>query len=491
MRTVVKRATRRWWVGVIWIVLPMLIGSFLVGSYAPTARGQTDTSFKTFLPSLNSGPQTTYLPLVTRARKSTALADLSVFSVELNRRTVSRFATQLAELRPDWVRYNGILWSAVEPRPGVRNWRAIELELNEIATIAATGAAPMVIIRSAPAWAQARPNTACGAIAPEALPAFADFVDDLVRKLSGHPYYVQYWEFGNEPDIDPNLIGGNSAYGCWGDANDEQGYGGAAYAEMLKVAYPAVKAANPQAYVVFGGILLDCDPSFRANCVSGNFLNGVLAAGGGDYFDIMAYHGYPDWSNVRVDTDLINGNWAHRGGLLLGKAQFIRETLAAYGYTKPLIMNEGGLLCFRSDPICAPNGLYTDQAGYAVRLYTRSMAAGIVMANWYTLNGPGWQDGGLIDAEGQPRPAYRAIQFLANRMRTAQFLRVSSTEVLESYVFRVGRQMYTVYWSNDERQEVITLPRRAVVYGPEGNRITVSGTTVTVGFDPVIVVHTP
>ncbi len=51
-------------------------------------------------------------------------------------------------------------------------------------------------------------------------------------------------------------------FGCWGDPNDKTYYGGEYYAEMLKRAYPAVKAANPQAIVLNGGLLLDCDPRY-------------------------------------------------------------------------------------------------------------------------------------------------------------------------------------------------------------------------------------
>jgi hypothetical protein len=37
-------------------------------------------------------------------------------------------------------------------------------------------------------------------------------------------------------------------------------FGGEYYGNMLKIVYPAIKSADPQAQVLVGGLLLDCDP---------------------------------------------------------------------------------------------------------------------------------------------------------------------------------------------------------------------------------------
>jgi hypothetical protein len=476
----IARAPQRC-VRLAWLLLPMVLIVALIAIAAPLPA-QADPA-----PS-QSGPQRLYLPLITSARASTNLADLGVFGVEINRNNVAGVAGPLNDLRPSWVRYNGILWSAVEPTPGARNWRAVEAQLNEIAAIAATGAAPLVIVRSTPAWAQARTNTSCGPIRPDALPTFAAFVRDLTNKLSGHPYYVQYIEFGNEPDIDPALVPNNSAFGCWGDSSDLAGYGGAAYAAMLQAAYPAVKAVNPRAQVVFGGLLLDCDPTRDSTCVAGRFLEGVLAVGGGNAFDILAYHTYVYWSDQRIDTDLTDPKWAQRGGALLGKVQLLRETLARYGYSKPIMMNEGGLLCLQSSPQCAPNGFYADQANYAVRLFSRSIANDLAASVWYTLNGPGWQEGGLVDENGQPRPAFQAMRFLRERLANARYLGNLSSGSLEGYAFRTPDREYRIYWTNDATPVPLSLPagRLLNIYNPTGSPLAFPG-DITAGFIPIIV----
>ncbi len=86
-----------------------------------------------------------------------------------------------------------------------------------------------------------------------------------------------------------------SVFGCWGNPNDPY-YGGGYYAELLKRAYPAAKAANPQAIVMNGGLLLDCDPRYPPpgkDCLPAQFLEGMLRNQGAAYFDILAFHGYP------------------------------------------------------------------------------------------------------------------------------------------------------------------------------------------------------
>ena len=73
---------------------------------------------------------------------------------------------------------------------------------------------------------------------------------------------------------------------------------------MLKVAYPQIKAADPQAQVLVGGLLLDCDPRPGAGCsltaqnaIPPKFLEGILRNNGGPYFDGVSFHAYDfyDW----------------------------------------------------------------------------------------------------------------------------------------------------------------------------------------------------
>ncbi len=415
----------------------------------------------------------------------------SVFGVEINRGTVAATANRLAELGADWVRYNGILWSEVEPTPGARNWDALKQVEADLQAISAAGAVPMVVVRGAPSWAQAQPDTICGPIRADALPAFASFLSDLVARYRQPPYNVTFWELGNEPDAPFQLVGSTAPFGCWGDEQDEESYGGAAYAAMLKVAYPAIKAANPQAQVILGGLILDCAPDRSLPngqpCRAGRFFEGVLRAGGGDYFDIVAYHAY-GYFRPNYDPDRERPNWSDRGGATLGKAAYLRETLARYGYAKPLLMNEGALLCYRSSPNCRPNGFEAAKADAVVRLYARTLAIDLLMSHWYTLNGPGWQESGLLDANQQPVPAFQAFQFLRQQLASARYVRAVDTTGLEGYHFRTTDDEVIIVWSVDGNERTFTVPAATrAIYDATGTALPLSA-TLTLTTAPRIVV---
>jgi hypothetical protein len=393
------------------------------------------------------------------------------------------------------VRYNGIFWSEVEPQAGQRDWSKLASVEAELRAINAQGAAPIVIVRSTPPWAQQRSGSACGPIREATLDEFADFMAELVRRYSQPPFNVRYWELGNEPDVDAALVGGNSPFGCWGDANDEF-YGGGYYAEMLKAVYPAIKAANPEAQVVFGGLLLDCEPGVPLPdgqpCVAGKFFEGVLRNGGGAAFDVANYHAYVYWADGSFDWDRGLPKWQHRDNAPLGKLAYLRETMARYGVEKPVLLSEAGLLCFRSDPSCEPNGFRDAQANYAVRLYTRSAANGVFGTLWYTLNGPGFQESGLLDRQQQPRPAYTTIAFLSKLIGGAQYSGDLSQGEVEGYAFIEGTTTYHIYWTNSAATVELPLPEGAnMIYTYRGEQQSADAETLTVSFAPQIVVIEP
>ena len=56
---------------------------------------------------------------------------------------------------------------------------------------------------------------------------FGEFLAAAVNRYSGPPYNVRHFEIWNEPDIDPDLVPGDSLFGCWGDSDDDL-YGGTA-----------------------------------------------------------------------------------------------------------------------------------------------------------------------------------------------------------------------------------------------------------------------
>jgi hypothetical protein len=305
----------------------------------------------------------------------------------------------------------------------------------------------------------------------------------LVKRYSQPPFNIKYWELGNEPDVQPSLVPTDSVFGCWGEPEDDY-YGGEYYAAMLQRAYPAIKTADPQAQVLVGGLLLDCDPTdppAGKDCKPAKFLEGILRAGGGNYFDIVSFHGYPQYDGSSSNFGSLYydehfPSWEARGGVVLGKVDFIREVLARYGHNKPVMHTEGSLICSESNPNCNPPGagFYESQADYVVWLFVRNWAAGLKGTIWYQFTGPGWRYGALLDGNQLPKPAYYALDFLTQELDAATYIKeITQYDALKTFEFSAPGKKIWVMWAPDQVPHSVPLPSGAnTVYDKYGHDIT-------------------
>jgi hypothetical protein len=141
----------------------------------------------------------------------------------------------------------------------------------------------------------------------EAYQRFARFMAAMARRYPS----VRYWELFNEMD---------SAFtDIFGATHDEVPLleRGKLYAQMLKLAYPAIREANPQAWVLVGGMT-----DYR------EFPRGIYEGGGKPFFDIMNLHTY----GVPVTWSFID------------RGQTLKEIMRWYGDgDKPLWNTEFGI----------------------------------------------------------------------------------------------------------------------------------------------------
>lgn len=355
-----------------------------------------------------------------------ASAPVALTGIEVNQFDSTAF-DWLARSGAYWVRYNGVLWSDVEPQEGDLDWSKLGNLEDSLQQAARLNQEVILVVRGTPDWAQALPGSACGPIAPAKLAAFGDFMAGLVSRYSQPPYSVSYWELGNEPDIEPTLVPGSSPYGCWGDATDEN-YGGGRYADMLKAIYPRIKSVNPAAQVLVGGLLLDCDPVHppeNKDCRPAKFFEGLLAAGGADYFDGVSFHAYDYYT---APFSYGNQNW-HSSHLTTGpvnavKARHLESLLLEYGVPDRYLINtEAGLLCGRSgeEPGCQSYEFNLTKAFYAVQSNAAALRTGMRGNIWFNLTG--WRGSGLLDGEGQALPAMSAMSFASAQLNSASFVR--------------------------------------------------------------------
>jgi hypothetical protein len=469
----------------LWVVLGLIMGmlTLLLSVESSVAQNQVDTT--------SSTTTDIYLPLTLHNYPW-----VTTFGAQVNNFADPNIANLAEESGLNWVRIDAFDWSKIEPQntnSSGYHWDVVD----EASLMAASenGINVIAIIRNTPDWAQKKPPYKCGPVSEGALPEFANFVRDVVKRYSAAPYNIKYWELGNEPDVDPSLVSPNSVFGCWGDINDRY-YGGGYYAEMLKVAYPAIKAADPMAKVLLGGLLLDCDPTKTTSCKAGKFLEGVLRNGGGNYFDIISFHGYPPYlgpssgfRSLHLDDNF--PTWKHRGGVVLGKLDFLKQVIAQFGFDKPIFHTEGALICPENNSNdCNPpdNAFYEAQADYVVWLYVRNWANGVKATIWYTFNGPGWRYGGLLNEVQSPKPAYNALKFLTQELGAATYKgRVLESTPVDGYKFADGTKLIWVLWSPDQVSHMVSLPGNATkAFDKFGIEIPLSGNQLNVN-SPVYV----
>jgi hypothetical protein len=416
-----------------------------------------------------------YLPMVTSVWAA------NPFGVEMAGLAAASHPTIVSradELGARWSRVSYVSWRDVQPvENGPYNWSA--LAAVEKAILAANQASliPMVMIHETPHWAAIRP-TSCAAVREGHFDDFARFMEQVVNRYKVAPYNVKYWELGNEPDVDPDWVPVDAAYGCWGDESDGN-YGGRRYGEMLKVVTPAIKRADPEAKVMIGGILGAPMLTSSAPCPDGPvapgtgrqdcFLEGILRAGAGNAFDIVAYHGHWGYYNGPVDyypTSVANP-WSKHGGPAKGKPKLIRETLSRYGLSKPLSLNETSLGCDDANPAyywCKPAtaAFFQAQANHVARMIVPSMSVGVESIIWYSVNDPGWRNTGLLDRSLTPRPSYNAYKTLveqaANTVLPTPQIDIYGDRI-EAYRFRKASNVVDVLWSYDAIVDTLTVPQ--------------------------------
>jgi hypothetical protein len=409
-------------------------------------------------PGVAPTPNILYLPLVMRN-----FPLQTIFGAEMAKLTSGGGLDQMVAANISWTRRNAVVWSSVEPTEGTRKWSALAGLESELQDASSKGMRVILIVRSTPAWAQKVAGSFCGPIKAEKLAAFGSFMGDLVARYSVPPYNVKYWELWNEPDVDPSLVIPTSEFGCWGDQSDAY-YGGGYYAEMLKAAYPQIKAADPQAQVLVGGLLLDCDPRPGAGCAAvGNsdlppkFLEGILlVGGGGPYFDGVSFHAYDYYQGQSGHYS--NSNWQSAwnttGPVLVAKTQFIQGLLSQYGVSGKFLMNtESALLC----DSCSNNPAFeTTKAYYVAQAYAAAIAQGLRANIWFSVLG--WRNSGLLNSDLSPRPAYTAFQFARSELRNATWMRnVTEYTGVKGYEFQRSERRIWGLWSLDGGTHSISL----------------------------------
>ena len=219
------------------------------------------------VPALSS-PATNILPLAAIDESGTTIGFSDPYLYGLTPTQVDQQLDEMQALGVNNVRVL-IPWAGVEPLQGYYDWSTVDYTVN---AADARGMGVLGVLNSTPQWA----------------------VDPGVPAISGRPSSpTQYGDFAGL--VAQRYAGKVGAYEIWNEPNGQVYYtpkpDAAGYTDLLKAAYPQIKAADPNATVVGGvlGAVIDYG-DFATNPVS--FVNGIYAAGGEGYFDALSYHPY-------------------------------------------------------------------------------------------------------------------------------------------------------------------------------------------------------
>jgi len=429
------------------VYLPIVMRSAGSTQITPTP---TATATATLTPTPTPTPQPTAIP---GAYGIAADADLSAQDFAVIAQSGAEQTRLDQELR----------WSDVEAVQGQYDWNALADLETQMQAASANNLPAIVTIASSPAWAV--PSGDCGPVLGDALPSFAAFMQNVVQRYSIPPYNIHTWELWNEPDVDGSA-------GCWGISGDYySGYGGVYYAAMLQAAYPVIKAADPNATVLVGGLRLECDPDNAPgtrDCTMADFFEGILAGGGGPYFDGVSFHA-PDGFNIYpTNWDLAyayadpgwHAAWNTTGPVVQIKAAFIRNLLEQYGAGNKLLLNSQTAIPCAS---CTGFPEYENaKTAYVVQSFAAAQASSVNANIWHTWSG--WQNTGLVDSSGAPLPALQAFQFVHQKLGNAAYVgQVLPSDIngladVQGFKFDLGGQALWVLWyaSSAEAQHTLS-----------------------------------
>ncbi|MFB0546885.1 MAG: cellulase family glycosylhydrolase [Anaerolineae bacterium] len=253
---------------------------------------------------------------------------------------------------------------------------------------------------------------------PDNLQDFADFLYTFVSRYKGRIRAYQVW---NEPNLN---VPGRSE---WGGRPPNP----AEYTEMLKVAYQAIKSADPNAMVISAGL----SPTSRWDNVAmpdEEFLKGMYASGAKPYFDVLGAHGAgykvpPETDPSVVANDPVLHNYdpsppERKRIYCFRHVEDLRRIMVENGDAdKQIILLEFG---WTSDP--RPDSPYAwhavserEKADYLVRAYQyakQNWAPWMgVMSLIYVCN-PDWREDreefwwSITTYQGWPQHAYYALQ---------------------------------------------------------------------------------
>lgn len=247
---------------------------------------------------------------------------------------------------------------------------------------------------------------------------------DSIKDAPGSPV-VSYWQIENEETGPAHFWKRKKFSNLPGPASG--------YVKVLQAAYKAIKANQPEAKVVLGGL-----GGYDRN----NYLEGILKADGGKYFDIMDFHIYLDfpsfWRVIKVEKRITR----------------FRDLLKKYGLSKPIWATEmttGQQALNKKMPQSEKENIL---AGLVVKRYVVLLSEGVEKAFWKYFDTPK-VPGSLLNADLSPRLAYKAYGTMIKKIGGFSGVEDMSKGDLKVFKFRYDKKEVFIVWA--ERNQMADL----------------------------------
>jgi hypothetical protein len=390
---------------------------------------------------LVSGPISEMVGLASHLRMGSSEVDQAFRTYEL---TMNQ-AAGIRYLRRDFH------WHRIEPTRG--NFAFSDYDV-QVADAAAYGQEFIGLLCFGAPWAAS--GSGGDIMYPPDDPAdFANFCYVTVDRYKGK---VRYWEIWNE----------QNASRFWKPGPDPEAFG-----DLLKVATVAIRAADPEAMVAFGGMAPIYDMAWDSMW---GFLEEVYAFHPdiGDYFDVLAIHTYTFMQLVSPET--------YDPGLRLIQSvpdmiSDARDIVRRWeGRDKPIWITEVGWHTAVNDPL--QYSTEEEQAQYIVRSFVLSVAGGATKHCWYTFrDGADYLDDseaafGLVGYEPDPtdevppyvKPSYYAYAVMSHILGDTYYsedlrdeLGLGGSKYAYRFITPDKTKSVTVLWTTDDDPSVVLL----------------------------------
>lgn len=295
-------------------------------------------------------------------------------------------AAIVEELGVSWVRED-LHWHRVQRLPDAWDWTFTDAALRELLNrdIQVVG-----VLGPSVGWATPYPGDTRTDVSfhPPDPAAFAAYAGAVVRR---YRRYIKHWEVWNEPD--------NQLF--WQPQPDPL-----AYADLLMRTSEAIKAADPDARVLIGGV----------NPFDSTFLRKVAEVGAWQSFDILAIHPYID-------------PYTPEEGNIVASLDKMHALTSQYG-AKPIWATEIGWASGPGDRDALGKTDAANQANFLVRSLLLLWQAGVERSFWYMLKDDAHNPYGLVEygrgrtdfREELRKPAFYALRTLNRELRDVQFV---------------------------------------------------------------------